>query len=217
MKTVCTRFSLNPLVCLLLLFLLGCVSKTPKWSGFLADYGDLQADPNIKGLYVYRKPLKSAEQLPAKYTRFFIDPVIVYLHPDSLGRGIDPGELKFLTEYFRQELIGALKKSHVVSDIPGPDVVRIRVAITGVKATKPRLSYHPADTALSLDEASIEVEFLDSKTADRLLALVDSRQHSGGIDLQRRLMKKRAKAVIQKWVKLIRAQLDEAFEVKESK
>jgi hypothetical protein len=89
--------------------------------------------------------------------------------------------------------------------------VRIRVAITRVLPSKPRLAYHPASTAFSLDEASIETEFLDSKTGERLVAVMDTRPHESGVKLRNQTMKEHAQGIVKEWARLIRTRLDKAY------
>ena len=78
-------------------------------------------------------------------------------------------------------------------DEPGPDVLRIRLAVTGVQAdvdgysTRENLGYGDPDTVdtisetgtnLSIETISIEAEFLDSVSEERLIAAVIRRSAS---------------------------------------
>ncbi len=95
MKSVSIAFIASRLgFCLSVFLLAACVAKTPIRSGFLTEYESLEPDPDVTGVYFYRNPKKSIEFLTAQYTRFIMDPVVVYFHPDSIGRGVNPDDLK---------------------------------------------------------------------------------------------------------------------------
>ena len=85
---------------------LACVStKSPRGSGHLVNYSSLKPDPEVQGVYIDKMPKKNPEQLAAQYTAFIIDPIIIYFHPDTIGHGVNPVELKRMTDYFRDGLI----------------------------------------------------------------------------------------------------------------
>jgi hypothetical protein len=191
--------------------LAACVTKSPIRSGFLTGYGSLEPDPDVKGVYFYRNPKRSVEYLTAQYTRFIMDPVMVFFHPDAIGRGVNPDDLKSLTDGFRRQLIAALEDGYPLVEFPAPGVARIRVAIANLLPRKPRLTYNSAATAFSLDEATLEVEFIDSKTGERLVALMDTRLFESGPKLQKQSMKRHARGVIRQWTQLLRTQLDKAY------
>ncbi len=160
-------------------------------SGFLGDYSDLQPDPEGRVLLMNFK----SENVLGSYTKFIIDPVFVYFQENEEGNGFDPVELKQLTDYFRAEVAEELRSSgkyQVVSD-PGPGVVRFRAAITNVNpagrkgniATKALGVGVGTQTVpvvgmftprVSLGDASVEVELLDSLTEERVAAMVDTRK-----------------------------------------
>ena len=76
----------------------------------------------------------------SKYEEFMIDSVVFFLADESEYKGIDGNEMKELTDAFNLELANALKDKYPMVSEPGPDVIRIRVAITNVKLSKPVLS-----------------------------------------------------------------------------
>jgi len=100
--------------------------------------------------------------------------------------------LKELTDYYQQALIKAVEGNYQVVDRPGPGVLWVRVAITGIKPTKPVANtlstvlpvgwvVSGATKAASGDnmgtgEAASELEGLESMTGERLAAAVDRRQ-----------------------------------------
>ena len=111
---------------------------------------------------------------------------------------------------------------------PGPDVLRIRPAITGVKESKPFLNTISSvlpigftisivkkgvtGTHMSVGEASLEAEFLDSQTNERIAIVIDKR--SGPKYKVFKGMKKwgHAKDAFDYWAKRLRKFLDEAHE-----
>ncbi len=99
----------------------------------------------------------------------------------------------------------------MIVEIPAPGVARIRMAISNVLPRKPRLTYDPTATAYSLDEATLEVEFIDAKTGERLVAMMDTRLFDSGPKLQHRSMKAHAQGVIRQWTRLVRTRLDKAY------
>ena len=69
-----------------------------------------------------------------KYNKYMVDSVIFFLADDSEYKGIDPNELKELSDGFNQAIVDAFKDKYAIVTEPGPDVARIRIAITGFQA-----------------------------------------------------------------------------------
>ncbi len=190
------------------LMVLACATKTQTKSGFLDSYGSLRSDPKVKGIYIYENPEKKLKESAKLYTAFMIDPVIIYFHPESRGQGVNSDELKSLVDYFHTEMSEALEDRYSIVDTPGPEVLRIRVAFTNVLPVKPRLDLHLATTNLSLGEASMEADFVDSKSGVRIAAVLDSRNNESQMPLHGREVQKHATDVIDKWVGLLKEILD---------
>ena len=162
-------------VLLLIGTLAACQSTTPTArSGFLGDYSKLKSDPNFDNALRWANPAKPVKQ----YRKFMLDPVIVHFAPNAEGTAIDPGELKKLTDYFHDQAAKALSKQFQVVSQPGPGVLRIRVAITGIEKTIPILNIHPGTrlTGAGLGGASMEGEAIDSVSGERIVAIMDSRR-----------------------------------------
>lgn len=125
---------------------------------------------------------------PGVYTKAVFNPVEIWYAPDSPYKGIEPDQLKKITDRFYSAMVKAAHASQLLVDKPGPGVVLVRAAITNVKATRPkpkwynynpiggiaygikRIGYH--DVILS--DAVMEMEILDSETGKTLGALVDT-------------------------------------------
>ncbi|HBL23320.1 MAG TPA: DUF3313 domain-containing protein [Deltaproteobacteria bacterium] len=127
-----------------------------------------------------------------KYNKFMVDSVIFYLANDADYKGIDPQDMKDLADSFNKELVAAFKGKYPIVADPGPDVLRIRLAITNIKPSKPRLSAAtsivPVGLAVSLvkkettggwtgsGETCAELMILDSSTNDAIAMAVDQRK-----------------------------------------
>jgi hypothetical protein len=108
-----------------------------KYSGFLGDYyKKLHLGPEGGARERWVKPDVDF----SKYNKLMVDSVIFYFADDSEDKGIDAEEMKELSDAFNQEIVNALKDKYPIVAEPGPDVARLRIAITGVKKSKPGLS-----------------------------------------------------------------------------
>jgi len=151
-------------------------------SGFLDDYGILKPNAEVKGDYNYRKEGVTI----SKYPNVIIEPVEIWLDPESTYKGVSPDMLKEMTEEFRNIMIKNLVGTVNWVFEPGEGVMSLRIAITNVYAKKPKksiLSYTPiglvaggvkkaAGTNYSLTNAVMEGEMSDSVTGELLGALM---------------------------------------------
>lgn len=204
------------------LLLAGCAAsgmKDVKQSGFLGDYSQLKPGGEDRAALLYTKPGVSFKQ----YNSVMFERVTVYLSPEAQNREIDPAVMKELTDYYQNALVNAVKDGYKVVDQPGPGVLRVRVAITDVKPSKPvantlstivpvGIVVSGATKAVSGDnlgtgEAATEMEFLDAQSGERLAAAVDRRQ--GGKMVFRGTWED-TKQAFDFWAKRFRERLDEA-------
>jgi len=127
----------------------------------------------------------------ARYQRVILDNVLFFFAPDSEYKGMDPQELKGLADAFKQQLVDCLKKTYPIVTAPGPDVARIRFAITDLRQTRPVLSDLSAGGPIDLGNDNVtrraatswsgsgateaEVLIFDSLTQDLIAAAKDSR------------------------------------------
>lgn len=160
-----------------------------QYSGFLENYPDFKPDEDRKGALTYRVPGYDLKP----YSKIILAPVEIWIAPDSKYKGIKPDELKALADAFRQAIIAELEPTYPVVSKPGPDVLGIRVAITNLKMTKKKrglLGYTPVGLVvsagakrlgsnMSLEDAAIEAEVLDSQTNKRLGAIIDYQSKTG--------------------------------------
>jgi len=129
---------------------------------------------------------------PKKYDKFMVDSVIFYLADKSDYKGIDPQEMKELADLFNKDIAAAFKDKYPLVAEPGPNVGRIRIAITNIKQSRPGLSavtsIIPVGIGISLvkkgatggwsgsGETGVEIMAMDSMTNDILILAVDDRK-----------------------------------------
>jgi hypothetical protein len=102
-------------------------------SGFLADYSKLtpSADnPNTR-LWIN----KDFDFKP--YRKILLDPVEVWVSPTSEYKGSSPDVLKRMSDSFTNAAKRALEPGYQLVKKPGPGVLHLRLAITGVNLVKP--------------------------------------------------------------------------------
>lgn len=183
-----TRFITKGLVIVLAgFFLYGCAAA-PKEAptGFLKEYPQFQPGPPEGIDQVYAKPGMDLK----KYKRVMLDEAQFYLKKDSAGQGLQASELKELSDAFHRAVFEALGTAYPLVTEPGPDVLRIRLAVTNVETSNPAMSgittVLPVGLAVSVAKkattgaysgvggASMEMEILDSTTNERLAAGIDT-------------------------------------------
>jgi hypothetical protein len=148
------QFAVVVVIGLAFMTLTGCAG-TPK-SGFLGDYySDLGPGPK-EG--VEKRWIKPGVDF-SKYNKLMIDTPVFYYADDSEDKGIDLAATQELTDAFNQELINALKDKYPMVTEPGPDVARLRIALTNVKKSKPVIS-----TVSSIVPVGIAVSFIKKGT-----------------------------------------------------
>ena len=207
-----------------LLMTIGCVSQQVKYSGFLENYPEFE--PGRKGgvdsLY-----LKEGVDFK-KYYKVMLDHVVFYFKEDAKYKGIHPDELTELSKAYHKAFAKALRPNFGLVDKPGPDVMRIRTAVTDLVPNKPGVSAMttivPTGLVLSyakkavtgshtgVGQASMEVEILDSMTNERIAAAIDTR-HGGKLDGMSKW--KAVEGAFQFWGERLRKWLDEIHGIKQ--
>jgi hypothetical protein len=161
------------------------------FSGFLgspSEYQKLMPGPEGGAKLRWIKPGTDFK----KYNKFMVDSVIFYLADKSENKGIDPQEMKELADSFNKEIVAAFKDKYPIVAEPGPDVARIRFAITNIKQSRPGLSavtsVVPVGLGVSLikkgatggwtgsGETGGELMALDSTTNEVIVMAVDQQQ-----------------------------------------
>ena len=183
------------IVPVLFLLLAGCATTKeasgPKYSGFLSDYSKLEPDPDGSGAERYRNPAVDMK----KYNKILFEKIMVSLKDDTQYKAVDPDALKAMTDYLHEAIARELGDAYPIVNEPGPDVLRLRVAITDIAPTQTAMtvvmlvtpyatvadlasgamSKGGAGSAPYLGHAGIEAEGLDSETLQPVFEYVDQR------------------------------------------
>ena len=169
----------------------GCASQKIEIkgaSGFLKDYSAFSEGGEEQLGLIYEK---SGLDL-STYKKVMIDHVVIYLYPSSEAQAIEPEQMTELSRYFHKSLIKVLESRYTITDQPGPDVLRIRTAITDVEPGHPfagsvssilpigiaisSATKAVSDTNIGVGRAAMEIELVNSTTDERLAAAVDRRE-----------------------------------------
>lgn len=163
-------------------------------SGFIENMPQLAPDPDRAGAMIWTKPGVDR----AAYTKVMIEPVTVFISPDSEYKGLDADELKALADGFRETITKTLEPEIPVVNQGGAGVMYIRAALTNVKVAKKKrglLGYTPVGLvagavktaaggpSLSLQDAVLEIETYDPVSGERLGVLVDKAPKEASGDL----------------------------------
>ena len=189
-----------------LFFLAAAAQAKQEYSGFLVDYSQLKPGPPGGVAKLYRKEGVNYN----KYTKIMMDQVVFFFKDDAEERGIDPIDMAELSHKFHKEATAALGSAYPLVEEPGPDVMRVRVAITDLelpKRTAGMLKSILTGKGPGLGEISMEFEFLDSKTNQRIVAGVD---HRTGTRLESLRRFATAEEAFKFWAQRLRQRMDEA-------
>lgn len=174
----------------LTLSIIGCTAKQYRrvdQSGFLGDYSQLHEKTQNEALSVYVNPKADCK----KYHKVMIDPVTLWAtSEDSPLAALEEDDQKMLVNQGWATLYDGMKKSHFeIVDKPGPDVMRVKSAITEATKAKVVLATALAVAPYAWEAATIwgmgtgkwpflgelagEMEITDSQTGERLFMAVD--------------------------------------------
>lgn len=196
----------------------GTVAQVPN-SGFLSDYSKLRPFEGAEGTYRYVD--SNANLRP--YNKILIDPVQVFVTPSQDYKGVQPDVLKRMADAFRMEFVGAMLSGYQVVEKPGPDVLRVRLAITGVQPVRPDLGvtdFIPVKAVFNVArqvsgsvphvaEMSGEAEVLDP-SGHVVGAAVATRKASKTLPQGDKITWADLQAIAATWAKSLRQQLDQA-------
>ena len=160
------------------------VATAANQSGFIENMPALKDKADAPGVKSWEK-----EGLKASaYTRFLIQPVTLFISPQSEYKGFDADEMKAVADRLRQALAEALEPDYPVVDKPGAGVMVVRIAITNLQLKKKKkglFSYTPigfiagaatssAGDNVNLLDAGMEWEMLDGASGERIAVMVDT-------------------------------------------
>lgn len=164
--------------------------------GVLGDYSMLRKEKSPTGATVFITD-KGGKAYFAKYKKVIIDPVTIWQMPDAQRpegsplRDIPIEDLQNLAFVFRDAMVKELEQDYEIVQAPGPDVFRLRAAITEasdspvvldfistfepITRTISGISKLSTGTNIWVGEASVEAKLIDSQTGDLLMAGIDRR------------------------------------------
>jgi len=139
-----------------------CKSRGPDGVGFLDDYSRMKKTSRIdrKDSWEWMKPGIDLR----KYDYLLIDPIIVQGHPGSDTEKLSAELKKKATDGFRKVLAETIDPYYAIVQEPGPNVLRVRIALTDLTP----------DEGEGEGRASLEAELLDSRTGDPLAAFIST-------------------------------------------
>lgn len=116
----------------------------------------------------------------ANYRGFLIDPVELRIEDDADASDISTEQMTELSEYFHRTVVDFLGRDHQIADEAGPEVLRVRIAVTDVKKAVVALNIHPATSiaGFGLGAAAMEAEVTDSVSGETVFAMIGGRKGS---------------------------------------
>lgn len=161
-------------------------------SEFIDDLPELVEDADRAGAMIWLKPGVDR----SVYTRVMVEPVTIFVSPDSKEKGLNADELKALADTFHHALTSTLEPEVPVVSQPGAGVLYLRTALVDVKFAKKKrglLGYTPvgfvvtaaADAAgarIQLQDVTLEIEAIDSVSGERVAVVVDEAPETVGED-----------------------------------
>lgn len=175
------------------LLLTGCGSDPVKGSGFLGNYEGFEERSWSDGANIYLKPGTELTDLK-KYTKLMLTPIEIWQSDGAEYKGVNPLELAYISNSLTNKIKSAFEPDYPIVKEPGPDVLVVRMAITGLERKSPErsaLGYIPIALLISaagkavdsvqgeeeiIYHASLEAEGYDAVSGDRVFAMVDDRK-----------------------------------------
>ena len=157
--------------------------SAPEKSGFLRNYSQLTEREGAAAKLSYLNPQTDW----SSYDAIWIESVSMWATSDTSK--VKPEDQKMLTDFFYTALHEELSQDFRIADGPGPGVLQFRAALTEAKGANvplkaittivPQLKLittlvgSAADIVVTVGQATVEAELLDSMTKERLAAAVD--------------------------------------------
>ncbi|MHC4553151.1 MAG: DUF3313 domain-containing protein [Planctomycetota bacterium] len=178
----------------------------------MSDYGNLQKQSETFSLYL------SPEYGQGKYNKVIIDPIVVKFYPESKAYEeeksgkIKQEEMEELLEYATKAIKREVDDVFSVVTEPGPDVIRMRIAITNLMRSKigQNAIPHTKLAGTGLGGAAMEGEMLDSVTGKQVAAVVQI-QKGTRWTMSNLTTWGDARNVIDAWAKNLRQRIDESM------
>jgi len=201
-------------------------SKEMKRTGFLSTYDCLKpADDSMMEWVFLNENAKFNS-----YDKIILDYVEFFVKEDAEYKDLQIDEMQQLAEAFHKSVIEALSDKYQFVSKPGPDVMRVRLALTNVEPIKLGRSFLtsvvPVGMAINLvkvgvtgesigvGRTSMEGEIFDTQSKMRLAATIDTdvgRKYSG---YKGDTKWAHAEGTFEAWAKDLRKYLDKLSERK---
>ena len=172
------------LIAIALIFLGGCASKKPQYSGFLEDYSTLKPSPYLPKALLYTAPGIDY----SNYENVMVEPVRIFANNEQIKA--DSGLLKEGSMYLTQRIRNKLDKNPNFNLVTQQQdkTVKIEIAITAVEAVHDeREGYQYIPIAFVVSEAArasgaidknaiiaAELRITDASTGKILVKVLDS-------------------------------------------
>jgi hypothetical protein len=206
---------------LLMVIASGCASPKICQSGFLKDYSGFEPGPKDGADLIY---IRDGVDF-GNYDKIMMDEVVFYFSDGDKYEEIPSEERDKLAAAFHMAMIEAFEDDYQLVDEPGPDVLRIRPAITDVVECNPTLNTLSTIMPLGLTistikksitgshanvgGATLEGELVDSLTNERLAAGIDTKMGEKYKIFQGMSKWGHAEDAFQSWAKWLRQMVDE--------
>ena len=184
--------ALMGVACGLAWLMAGCASTASappqRYSGFLEDYSILSPRQGSDGAAL--RFVKPGARLGG-YEQLLIDPVVVYYGVGTGLHDVPEQDLETLANHLYSALVSHLGADYPLVQRPGPDVLRVQVALTEAEpsdvvmnAMSSALPIRPVSdlkqlttgTQAFVGTAGIEARIVDALSGELLAAAVDRRQ-----------------------------------------
>jgi hypothetical protein len=200
------------------------IAAGQEFSGFLQDYASLKPNPNLDGNALTFAATDAKQNLRG-YFAIIVDPVEVYIATDADAARVSESSRVALTNYFQHALIAAVSDAFPVVDTPGPLTLRLRSALVGVDVggqvapSDVPADAKPFEQALNIGKVGVEMELVDSKTGERIAAMVDRTNLGEGAEVGAAQFSRvekfaAARAAFDEWASRVRTFLDSEHELK---
>jgi len=187
-------------------------------SGFLGDYSQLKPASDRDGVLLFVD--RTADYRP--YTKVMFDPVQMVVIPGPDGSDLPPPELARMSDGMLRSFKRALEPGYQIVSQPGPDVLRVRTALTGIQAVKPAagaIDYLPIKALFNIGreaagagprvpEMAAEMEVLDP-SGKRVAAATATRKGDATLPQGGRITWTELQVIGDYWAKGLRQRLDE--------
>ena len=177
--------------------LVGCASTRPVAYRDLASSAHLRANTQDKSgriPYIYSEPVDWHQ-----FTHVIVEPALVYQGPDAQFKKISAEDKNEVAQYMQAQFSAKLAERFQLGQDPSPGTLRVRVTLTGMKASTPFVStfthfdlaggpYNAVQAArgkegMMMGWVNYAVEIYDAST-DRLLSAFVERQYPNAMNVK---------------------------------